>query len=68
MSRYLIDLEEVFILRKHNMRLNSKKCAFRVSLGKFLGYMVNNKGTEANSDKIWDVLDMAPPKTFKDVQ
>ena len=33
-------LQEVFeLLRKYNMKLNPLKCAFGVSLGKFLGFM-----------------------------
>ena len=34
-------LQEAFeLLRKHNMKLNPLKCAFGVSLGKFLGFLV----------------------------
>ena len=34
-------LQEAFeLLRKYNMKLNPLKCAFEVSLGKFLGFMV----------------------------
>lgn len=39
------------ILRKYKMKLNFKKCAFRVSSGKFLGYMVNNRRIEVNLEK-----------------
>lgn len=40
------------ILKEYGMKLNPKKCVFGVSLGKFLGYMVNQYGIEANLDKI----------------
>lgn len=50
------------------MKLNPNKCTFVVSFGEFLGYMVNQGGIEANSDKIWAVLEMMSPKTLKDVQ
>ena len=34
-------LQEVFcLLRRYNMKLNSSKCAFDVSAGKFLGFVV----------------------------
>ena len=34
-------LQEAFeLLRKYNIKLNPLKCAFGVSLGKFLGFMV----------------------------
>ena len=37
------DLKEVFeVLRRHRLRLNAKKCAFRVEAGKFLGYLITN--------------------------
>ena len=43
------------------MKLNPSKCAFGVSLGKFLGFMVSHRGIEANPDKIQVILDMEPP-------
>ena len=50
------------------MKLNPTKCAFGVSAGKFLGFIVNNRGIEANPDKIKAVLDMPPPLSIKEVQ
>jgi len=39
---HIVDLRETFhTLRKHKMRLNPSKCAFEVSSGKFLGFMVS---------------------------
>ena len=39
---HLKDLEETFdILRSYNMKLNPSKCAFGVTTGKFLGFMVS---------------------------
>lgn len=43
--------ETFYILKKYGMKLNPRKCAFGVSLGKFLGYMVNNWGIKANPKK-----------------
>lgn len=40
------------ILRHYKMKLNAAKCTFGVSLGKFLGSMVNNRGIETNLEKI----------------
>lgn len=46
-------LKETFdILRKYNMKLNPEKCAFMVSSGKFLVFMVSNWGIEINLDEI----------------
>ena len=50
------------------MKLNLAKCAFVVSAGKFLGFIVNNQGIEANPDKVKAVLDMLPPSNIKDIQ
>ena len=49
------------------MKLNPSKCAFRVSSGKFLGFMVSQRGIEANPEKIQAILDMEPPKNIKEV-
>ena len=56
------------VLKSYNMKLNPAKCAFGVSAGKFLGFIVNSRGIEANSDKIKVVLDMLPPSNIKDIQ
>ena len=61
-------LEAFQILREYNMKLNPAKCAFGVSAKKFLGFIVNNPGIEANPDKIKAVLDMPPPSNIKEVQ
>ena len=50
------------------MRLNPNKCAFRVSSGKFLGFVVSHRGIEANPDKIQVILNMEPPQNIKEVQ
>ena len=62
-------LSEAFqILKEYNMKLNPAKCAFGVSAGKFLGFIVKNRGIEANPDKIKVVLDMPPLSNVKEVQ
>ena len=61
-GKHLDDLQETFnTLKQYNMRLNPSKCAFRVSSGKFLGFMISHKGIEANPDKIQAILNMEPP-------
>jgi hypothetical protein len=61
---HLADLKETIqALRRYNMKLNSSKCVFGVSSGKFLGFMVSQRGIEANLDKIKAILEMSPPKT-----
>ena len=66
---HIAHLSEAFqILREYNMKLNPAKCDFGVSAGKFLGFIVNNRGIEENIDKIKVVLDMPPPSSIKEVQ
>ena len=66
---HIAHLFEAFqILRNYNMKLNPAKCAFGVSAEKFLGFIVNHRGIEANPDKIKVVLDMPSPSGIKEVQ
>ena len=50
------------------MKLNPTKCAFGVTSGKFLGFLVSQRGIEANPEKIKAILDMHHPNTEKEVQ
>ena len=50
------------------MKLNPAKCAFGVSVRKFLGFIVNSQGIESNLDKIKAVLNMFPPSNIKEIQ
>ena len=48
-SIHLDDLEESFTtLRQYQMKLNPSKCAFGIASRKFLGFMVSQRGIEAN--------------------
>ncbi|CAA0832558.1 Unknown protein, partial [Striga hermonthica] len=63
------DLRETFeTLRTFGMKLNPNKCAFGVKAGRFLGYVVTERGIEVNKDKVQAIIDMTPPKSIKDVQ
>ena len=66
---HLEDLKETFdTLRSYNMKLNLSKCAFGVTTGKFLGFMVSQKGIKANPNKIRAIVEMALPKNVREVQ
>ena len=68
-TQHLDNLQETFnMLKRYNMKLNQSKCAFEVSSGKFLGFMVSQRGIEANPDKIRAILSMEPPKNVKEEQ
>ena len=63
------DLQETFdILRSYNMKLNPSKCVFEVTVGKFLGFMVSQRGIEVNLEKVRTILELEPPRTVKAVQ
>ena len=66
---HIADLSEMFdILRKYRMKLNPQKCVFGVESGKFLGFIVNHRGIEANPSKIRALVEMRSPKNVKEVQ
>ena len=66
---HIQDLTETFeVLRKHDMKLNPSKCAFRVSKGKFCSFMVTQRGIKASLKKIKVVLDMGSPRSKSDIQ
>ena len=55
------------IIRKYQMKLNPLKYAFGVGSDKFLGFMVNQRGIEANLKKINAPLEMSFPSKPKEV-
>ena len=62
-------LEEVFyLLRKYDMKLNPSKCAFGMNAGKFLGFMVTQRGIEVNPDQIKVVMETSAPSSKKELQ
>ena len=66
---HLNDLQETFgTLRSYNMKLNPSKCAFGVTIEKFLGFMVSQKGIEVNSEKIQAIIELTLLKIIKEVQ
>ena len=66
---HLDDLKETFnTLKQYSMKLNSSKCAIGVSFGKFLEFMVSQRGIEENLEKVRAILEMSSPKTIKEVQ
>ena len=65
---HLDDLEEMFAtLKQYQMKLNLNKCAFGVASGKFLGFMVFQRGIKENPKKVRAILEMTSPKTMKEV-
>ena len=72
-SKTIIDhvahLADAFaVLRRYRMKLNPLKYAFGVASEKFLGFMVNHRGIEANPEKIQALIHMGSPSKTKEVQ
>ncbi|XP_056842923.1 uncharacterized protein LOC130495538 [Raphanus sativus] len=66
---HLEHLKECFaILNKYGMKLNPAKCTFGVSSGEFLGYIVTQRGIEANPKQISAVLNLPSPRNCREVQ
>ena len=61
---HLVDLRKVFEkLRQYKMKMNPTKCAFGVSSGKFLGFVVRYRGIEIDPSKIKVIEDYLLPRT-----
>jgi hypothetical protein len=68
-ENHVANFQETFSnFRQVGLKLNPKKCIFRVKKGKFLGRLVSTKGIEANPSKIEVILWMEPPNSKKGVQ
>ncbi|KAL0303534.1 UNVERIFIED_CONTAM: Gag-Pol polyprotein [Sesamum radiatum] len=66
---HLRELKRAFdIMRDYGMKLNPEKCTFGVRGGKFLGYMVSEKGIEANPEKIQAIIGLRSPRTLNEMQ
>ncbi|KAI5324479.1 hypothetical protein L3X38_033552 [Prunus dulcis] len=62
---HLKDLRTVFNrLRKYQLKMNSLKCAFGNTSGKFLGFIVKHRGIEVNQTKIKVIRDMPDPRNL----
>ena len=65
---YLVDFKENFIIMKNNkVRINPAKCAFGVTVGKFLGFILIEKRIEVNLNKCKAILERRSPTIVKEV-
>ena len=66
---HLEDLRKVLKqTRKFGLKMNPKKCAFGVSAGQFLGFLVHERGIEIGLKSQEAVKAMKPPTTKKELQ
>ena len=68
-SDLLTDLAETFAnLRRYDIKLNPSKCTFGVPGGKLLGFLISERGIDANPEKVGTILRMKRPVRVHDVQ
>ena len=48
--------------------MNLLKCAFGVSVGKFMGFLVHSKGIDVDPTKAIAIATMKPPSTVKELK
>ena len=54
--------------RPFKLRMNPFKCAFGVSSGKFLGFLVHSRGIDVDPAKATVITTMRPPATVKELK
>uniref|UniRef100_A0A2N9I3X6 RNA-directed DNA polymerase n=1 Tax=Fagus sylvatica TaxID=28930 RepID=A0A2N9I3X6_FAGSY len=59
---------EIERLKKYQLRLNPNKCAFGVTSGKLLGFIVSGRGIEIDPAKVQAIRSMPAPKTEKEIR
>ena len=68
-KEHLVDLRETLeCTRKHGLKMNPNKCAFGVSAGQFLGFMVHERGIEVGQKSIKAIDEAVPPTTKTELQ
>ena len=55
-------------IKRFRLRLNPKKCTFRVTSGKLLGHIVSEWGIEVDLKKIRAILGMPAPRTEREIR
>jgi hypothetical protein len=68
-EQHLADLRIAFArMKKYGMKMNPLKCAFRVLAGRFLGFIVHEKGIQVHPKKIESINKLTKPTCRRDVQ
>jgi hypothetical protein len=68
-DQLMADLEKTFvILQANDIKLNPKKCVFGVPRGMLLGFIISERGIEANPEKISAITRIGPIQNVKGVQ
>ena len=68
-ARHFQILEQVFErCRKYKLRMNPMKCAFGVSIGNFLGFLVHHRGISVDLAKAIAIVTMKRPTTVRELK
>src|SRR6185312_13653778 len=68
-QEHLADLRRALVCtRKHGLNMNPNKCAFGVSAGQFLGFMVHERGIEISQNTISAIDKVEAPTTKVELQ
>jgi hypothetical protein len=54
--------------RKHGLKMNPNKCAFGVSAGEFLGFLVHERGIEVGKKSMKAIDEVVPSTNLKELQ
>ena len=66
---HVTHLKQVFdLLKTYGMKHNPAKCAFEVSAGRFLGFMMTQRGIEANPSQLKSIHESPAPRSRKEMQ
>ena len=66
---HITHLQKAFeLLKAYGMKLNPTKCAFGVSAGRFLEFMMTHRGIEANPAQLQAILESPAPSSRNGVQ
>jgi hypothetical protein len=61
-SSHIADLRKAFDkMCQYGLKMNPRKCAFGVSAGKFLGFIIHEHGIEIDPDRIKSIRNVGPP-------
>ena len=50
------------------MKLNPSKCVLGITAGKFLGFMVSQRGIKVNPEKVQAIMELEPSRMVKELQ
>jgi hypothetical protein len=68
-SSHIVDLRKAFDkMCRYGLKMNPRKCAFGVSAGKFLGFIIHEHGIEIDPNRIKSIRNVGPPTCKLEMQ